>query len=71
MDTKQIIQDSYYLLGKRVQLISTTDEYTNLQYGDLGVVNYIDDTGTVFVNWDNGSKLGLIPGTDRWKIIHE
>ena len=30
-----------------------------------------DDAGTIFVNWDNGSKLGLIPGVDQWKIIHE
>lgn len=71
MDTKEIMKQCYHLLGKRVQLISTTDPYTNLKYGDLGTINYIDDVGTVFVSWDNGSNLGLVPGVDRWKIIHD
>lgn len=59
------------IIGKRIQLISCNDPYTYLTYGDLGTVNFIDDTGTVFVKWDNGSKLGLIPGVDKWKIIYE
>lgn len=71
MNLQDITKESFYLLGKRIQLISTTDEYTNLKYGDLGTINYIDDTGTVFISWDNGSCLGLIPGVDRWKIIHD
>jgi hypothetical protein len=70
MNTSEIIKESFYLLGKRVQLIYTNDEYTNLRSGDLGTINFIDDSGTVFVNWDNGSKLGLIPGIDKWKIVY-
>ncbi len=58
-----------HLIGKKVELISTTDEYTKLQPGAIGVVSFIDDTGTVFVNWDNGSRLGLIPGVDKWKFL--
>lgn len=71
MKTDDIMQQSFYLLGKRVQLIHTDDRYTNLKYGDLGTINYIDDAGTVFVSWDNGSRLGMIPGVDRWKILHD
>lgn len=71
MNSSDLIKESYYMLGKRVQLISTTDEYTSLTYGDLGTINYIDDVGTVFISWDNGSNLGLVPGVDRWKIIHD
>lgn len=71
MNYSELTKESYYLLGKRVQLVYTNDQYTNLQYGDLGIVNFIDDTGTVFVSWDNGSKLGLIPGVDRWKLVHD
>lgn len=55
------------LIGKRVTLLRTSDPYTNLKAGDEGVVNYIDDTGTVFVKWDNGSSLGLIEGEDLWQ----
>jgi hypothetical protein len=38
------------IIGKRVQLINCTDEFTLLKYGDLGTVTFVDDTGTVFVN---------------------
>jgi len=48
------------IIGKRVKLLSCTDPYTKLTYGDEGVVDFIDDIGTVFVNWDNGSTLGMV-----------
>lgn len=69
MDTKEILQQSFHLLGKKVELVFTNDEYTLLKPGDQGIVNYIDSTGTVFISWDNGSRLGLIPGVDKWKYI--
>lgn len=57
------------LIGKRIELILCTDEFTALTPGTQGLINYVDDTGTVFVNWDNGSNLGLIPGIDKWKYL--
>jgi len=57
------------IIGKRVCLISTTDPYTNVSPNDLGIVDRVDDAGTIFVNWDNGSKLGLIPGIDFFEVI--
>jgi len=53
--------------GERVRLISTTDPYTDLKPGALGTVAFIDSMGTVHVNWDDGSNLGLIPGEDVWR----
>jgi len=59
-----------YLLGKRVRLQYTNDAYTPLRQGDEGNVDFIDDFGTVFVKWDNGSQLGLIAEAgDRWVVI--
>ena len=58
-------------LGKRIRLISTNDEYTSLQPGDLGTINFIDDTGTIFAEWDNGSRLGLLPDVDRFEILFD
>jgi len=69
LSKEDIMKQTYHLLGKRLELISCTDEYTNLVSGDQGIVNYIDDAGTVFVSWNNGSTLGLIPGVDKWKIL--
>ena len=57
------------LIGKKIELILCTDEFTALTPGTQGIINYVDDTGTVFVDWDNGSSLGLIPGIDKWKFI--
>ena len=57
-------------IGSRVRLIHTNDKYTTLKPGDLGTVSFIDDTGTVFVNWDNGSSLGMIETAgDRFEKI--
>lgn len=55
--------------GDRIQLLYTNDEYTNLTPGDQGVVNFIDDYGTIHIDWDNGSSLGLLPDSDEWKIL--
>jgi hypothetical protein len=61
--------ERYDLLGKRVKLVSTTDQYTKLVPGDEGIINFIDDYGTIHICWDNGSRLGLIPGEDKWELI--
>lgn len=59
-----------HLIGKRVRLISCTDQYTNLKAGEEGTVDFIDDWGTVFVKWDNGSRLGLIEEAgDRFQVM--
>jgi hypothetical protein len=58
-----------YPRGTRVELISMDDPYTKLIPGDLGTVTDIDDTGTVFVNWDKGSSLGLVYGIDHYRKV--
>jgi len=55
--------------GQRVELVYTSDPYTELKPGDRGTVSYVDDTGTVHIDWDSGSKLGLLPGIDQWKEV--
>jgi len=40
----------YELACKRVRLVTTGDQYANLKPGDCGVVDFIDDTGTVFIS---------------------
>jgi len=56
----------HHLVGTRVRLQHTSDQYTTLRPGDEGTVNLVDDLGTVHVHWDSGSRLGLVPGEDRW-----
>ena len=59
------------LEGKRIELISISDPYTNLRPGDRGTVDFVDDMGTIHVAWDNGSTLGLIPGEDQYRFVSE
>lgn len=58
-------------VGDRVELLDCSDPYTKLEPGDEGTVSLIDSLGTVHVDWDSGSNLGLIPGHDSWKVIEE
>lgn len=58
-----------YPAGAKVELVSMDDPYTKLRSGDRGIVISVDDTGTVFVRWDNGSMLGVVFGVDRIKKL--
>lgn len=55
--------------GTRIRLISMKDPYAKLRPGALGVVEFCDDAGTVFVKWEDGSSIGLIPGEDEWEVV--
>jgi hypothetical protein len=59
------------LKGKRIELISTTDPYTELKPGDRGTIILVDDMRTIHVSWDNGSQLGWVPGEDQYKLLED
>ena len=42
---------------------------TTLKPGDEGTVTVIDAQGTIFVDWECGSSLGLIYGEDLFEVI--
>ena len=58
-----------FLRGARVALVTMADPYTTLIPGDEGAVDFVDDTGTVFVDWDRGSHLGCVYGEDSIRIL--
>lgn len=58
-----------YPKGTRVELITMNDPYSKLKPGDFGTVSFVDDIGTVFVNWDCGSRLGVAYGEDQIRKI--
>ena len=37
--------------------------------GTLGTVKGVDDTGSIMVNWDNGSSLNVVYGEDKVIIL--
>ena len=54
-----------YKPGSRVKLIQMRDPYTNLRQGDQGTVSFVDDIGSIHVNWDRGSALAVVFGEDQ------
>ena len=54
-----------YPKGTRVELVHTSDPYTKLKPGTKGTVSFVDDAGTIQIDWDTGSCLGMIPGEDE------
>ena len=58
-----------YPKGTRVMLDYTDDPFTRLTSGDTGTVSFIDDIGTLFIQWDNGSGLGLDYYADSYHRI--
>lgn len=55
--------------GTRLALIKMDDPYSTLNPGDKGTVAFIDDLGTIHVNWDKGSSLGLVFGEDKYRKV--
>ena len=62
---------AYYKPGSRVELERMNDPYTKLKAGDKGTVTLVDDIGTIHVNWDCGSTLGVAFGEDACRLIED
>ena len=60
-----------YPKGCRVELIKMDDPYREMPTGLKGVVTGIDDSGSIHVQWQNGSSLAVIFGEDECRKIEE
>lgn len=58
-----------YVEGTKIELIKMYDLTNPIEEGSKGVVDFVDDIGTIHVSWETGSSLGLVVGTDEFKII--
>lgn len=59
-----------YPEGTRIELISMNDSQA-VPPGTRGTVNYVDDLGTIHMNWDNGRTLGICPQEDSFRKLTE
>ena len=57
-----------YPNGTRVELLKMDDAQAP-PLGTEGTVTGVDDTGSILVNWDNGSTLNVIYGEDLVKKV--
>lgn len=58
-----------YTKGMKVQLIKMYDLINPVLSGTMGTVDFVDDIGTIHVNWKTGSSLGLVVGIDEFRIL--
>lgn len=61
----------HYPPGTRLMLIHMEDPYAPVESGTRGTVNFIDDQSQIFMNWDNGRSLALVPNVDLFRRLTE
>ena len=60
---------AHYPPGTRIRLNSMNDPYAPITPGTEGEVDFVDDAGQLYMKWDNGRGLALIPGEDSFTVI--
>lgn len=58
-----------YPVGTKIRLISMPQEPNPVPRGTIGTVTGIDDLGTIHMNWNTHSTLGLVVGIDKFEIV--
>ncbi|MGN0605955.1 MAG: DUF4314 domain-containing protein [Oscillospiraceae bacterium] len=66
MDVKRLRE--LYPVGTRIML-DYMEDIQAVPTGTKGIVDHIDDMGTIHMKWDNGSNLGICPDADRFHVI--
>ena len=66
-DQLQRLRESYPR-GTRVELIQMDDAQAP-PMGTHGTVTGVDDTGSLMVDWDNGSSLNVLWGVDAVRKV--
>ena len=57
-----------YPVGSRIVLDYMGDDPRPIAPGTKGTVRVVDDIGTVHCDFDNGRRLGLVPGEDSFHL---
>ena len=60
-----------YPEGTRICLDSMDNDPRPIPPGTKGIVQFVDDAGTLHCKFDNGRMLGVIPGVDDFHVIRE
>ena len=70
MDRKMVnFIKEQYPPGTRIRLNSMEDPYAPIAPGTEGVVDFVDDIGTIHMKWDNGRSLGIVPSEDSFSVL--
>ena len=68
--SKEIVEQvrKQYPIGTRVELVKM-DDIQAPPVGTKGMVTGVDDTASLLVAWDNGSRLNVVYGEDEVRKI--
>ena len=70
MDRKMIkFIKEQYPPGTRIRLNSMHDPYAPITPGTEGIVDLVDDAGSIHMKWDNGRTLAIVPGEDSFTVL--
>ena len=70
MDRKMVkFIKEQYPPGTRIRLNSMNDPYAPITPGTEGVVDLVDDAGSIHMKWDNGRTLAIVPGEDSFTVL--
>lgn len=58
-----------YPNGTKIRLLKTMDDMQPIEAGSCGEVDYVDDAGSIHMNWENGRTLALVDEVDKFEII--
>ena len=58
-----------YPPGTRIILEHMDDPYAPVESGTRGTVQAVDDAGQIYMSWDNGRTLAVIPGVDTFRKL--
>ena len=58
-----------YPPGTRIRLNCMNDPYAPVIPGTEGVVDVVDDAGSIHMKWDNGRTLAIVPGEDSFTVL--
>lgn len=57
-------------VGDRIVIVEMEDGLSSLRKGSKGIVTNVDnDQELIWVDWDNGERLALLMGIDKYKVI--
>ena len=57
-------------VGDRIELMDINDSWTKLEKGSKGTVAKIEEEqDLIWIDWDNGEKLALLDGIDKFKVV--
>jgi len=58
------------LVGKRIRFLGhRSPDSQPLTVGQEGLVESVDEAGTIHPKWDNGRTLGLVYGQDIYEVV--